>query len=145
VRQLDQFAESLQQVLFHPQVAEVEVHSALVQQTEHHALAVDHGDDRDANVHLPPGHLKFDPPILRQTAFGDVQPRHDLQAADDRVLEAADFWGHGLRVQHAVDAVADHQARLLRLDVYVAGPRLDGLQQYLVDQTDDRRFLGHFR
>ena len=92
-----------------------------------------------------PATLQLDAAVLRQAPLGDVQPGHDLQAADDRRLEAVDLRRHRLRVQHAVDAVADPQARLLRLDVHVAGPRLDRLQQDLVDQPDDRGLLGHLR
>ena len=35
--------------------------------------------------------------------------------------------------------------RLLRLDVHVAGPRIEGFQQDFVDQPDHGRFLGHLR
>ena len=53
--------------------------------------------------------------------------------------------GIGWSVQHAVDAVADPQARVLRFDVHVAGPQIDRLQQDLVDQPHHRGFLGHLR
>ncbi|OHB69838.1 MAG: hypothetical protein A2V70_09595 [Planctomycetes bacterium RBG_13_63_9] len=48
-------------------------------------------------------------------------------------------------MEHAVDPVADPQSGLLRFDVHVAGPRLDRLQEDLVDQPDDRGFLGELR
>ncbi len=51
--------------------------------------------------------------------------------------------GSGLRLQQAVDAVADAQAVFFGLDVDVAGPLVGGLDQDLVDQLDDRGFLGH--
>ena len=51
--------------------------------------------------------------------------------------------GSVLRLQQAVDAVADAEAVLLRLDVDVAGPLVGGLDEDLVDELDDRRLLGH--
>jgi hypothetical protein len=45
------------------------------------------------------------------SAFGDVQPGHDLQAADDRRLKAIDLRRRRLRLEHPVDAIADHQPR----------------------------------
>ena len=57
-------------------------------------------------------------------------------------LEAVDLRRQRLRLQQAVDAVADAEAVLLRLDVDVAGPLVGRLDEDLVDQLDDRRFLG---
>ena len=54
-----------------------------------------------------PRHSELDAAVLRQALLGDVQPGHDLQAADDRGLEAVDLRRRRLRLQHAVDAVAD--------------------------------------
>ena len=83
-------------------------------------------------------------PSCGKPLLGDVQPGHDLEAADDRGLEAVDLRRHRLRVQHAVDAVANLDAGGLRLDVDVARPRFDRLDQNFVHQPNDRRFLGLF-
>ena len=48
-------------------------------------------------------------------------------------------------VQHAVDAVADREVVLVRLDVDVAGPLVDRLEENLVDQLDDAGLLGHLQ
>ena len=88
-----------------------------------------------------PCDLQLDAAVLRQPLLGDVQPGHDLQAADDRGLEAIDLRRRGLRLQQAVDAVANLHARGLRLDVDVAGPRVDRFEQNLVHQVNDRRLL----
>ena len=84
----------------------------------------------------------LDAAVLRQALLGDVEPGHDLDAADDGRLEAVDLRRQRLRLQQAVDAVADAQAVFFRLDVDVAGPLVGGLDQDFVDQLDDRRFLG---
>ena len=44
-------------------------------------------------------------------------------------------------VQCPVDPVADPDARLLRLDVDVAGPLADRLEDHAVDELDDRSFV----
>ena len=115
----------------------------LVEHAHHDAFAVQHRNDRHADVDLAARHAQLDAAVLRHALLGDVQPGHDLQAADDRRLEAIDLRRHRLALQHAVDAVADLQPRLLRLDVNVARPRLDRLRQDLVHQPHDRRLLGH--
>ena len=145
VRQLDQLAELGVQVRLHAQLAELEFHGPLVQQAHDDSFAVDHGDHGDADIDLASAGAELDAAVLRQPPLGNVQPRHDLQTADDRGLEAVDLRRHRLGVQHAVDAIADPQARLLRFNVHVAGPQLDRLQQDLVDQPHHRGFLGHLR
>ena len=143
VRQFDQLTVDLVRRYVHPERLQLENHRTLVQDTQHNAFAVNHRDHRDAHVHLATAHFQLDPPVLRQAFFGDVQPSHDLQTADDRRFETMDLRRYRLRLQHAVDPVADHQPRGLRFDMHVAGPRLDRFQQDLVHQPDDRRLLGH--
>src|SRR5262249_32174349 len=50
VRQIDELPEHVVGVGQHADVGEVEDHAALVEQTHDDAFAVDHRDDRDANV-----------------------------------------------------------------------------------------------
>src|SRR5262249_22677573 len=141
----DQLAEHLVSVLLHPDRLQVELHRPLVKNTHHDAFAVNHRNHGDADIDLAAGDLQLHAAVLRQPLFGDVQPRHDLQAADDGRLEAIDLRRHRLGLHHAVDAVADGDAVGLRLDVNVAGPQLDRFQQDFVDQANDRGFLGHLR
>ncbi len=142
MRQLDQLAELGVKIRFHAQLAELEFHGPLVQQSHDDPFAVDHGDHGDADIDLAPARAELDAAVLRQTPLGNVQPRHDFQAADDGRLKAVDLRWHGLYVQNAVDTMAHAQTRLLRLDVNVAGPQIDRLQQDLVDQPHHRGFLG---
>ena len=92
---------------------------------------------RDAEIDLLAAHGQLDAPVLRQPPLGDVEPRHDLDARDDRRLQPRrrrlDF------VQHAVIAVADPQPILERLDMDVGGMGLDGAGDQLVDEADHRR------
>ncbi len=101
---------------------------------------LDRGDGGDAHVDVLAGDLAADAAVLGQPLLGDVQPRHDLHARDDR--------GHELPrrlarlVEHAVDPVADLHLLLARLDVDVAGPLLDRVEHQRVDPADDRRLVG---
>jgi len=142
VGHLDQFVERGVGVFVHPHAAKRELHALFVEHTHHDPFAVQHGDHGDADVDLASGDLELDAAVLGDPFLGDVQPGHDLQTADDGRLEAVDFRRHGLRLQHAVDPVADFQSRRLRLDVDVAGPGFHGLGEDLVDQPDDRGLLG---
>ena len=145
VGQADQLLELGVDVVVHADAAERKAHPVLVEDAHHDALAVQHGNDRDADVDLAALDLELDPPVLRDALFGDVQPRHDLQAADDRRLESVDLGRHRLLLEHAVDPVADLHALFLGLDVDVARPVLHGLGENFVDQADDRGLLGHLR
>ena len=57
--------------------------------------------------------------VLRDALLGDVELRHDLDAADDRLVVPLVDRLHRL-VEHAVDAVLDHHLGVARLDVDVA-------------------------
>ena len=110
-----------------------------VQQAQHDLFAVHGGHDGDAQVVVLAADADAHAPVLRQAAFGDVQAAHDLEARDQRQLH---LLGRRRRVhQHAVDAVAQPQRLLERLDVDVAGAVFDGLDQDEVGQLDDRGFL----
>ena len=97
VRHADQLAELHVQVGLHAERFERELHAALVQEPHDDAFAVQHRDHRHADVDLAAGDAELDAAVLRQALFGDVEPGHDLEAADDRGLEAVDLRRHRLR------------------------------------------------
>ena len=134
-------SNDLRSIALHAEPVERELHAALVEQPHDDPFAVQHGDDRHADVDFAAVHLELDAAVLRQALFGDVQPRHDLEAADDRGLKPVDLRRRGLLLQDAVDAVANLDARGLRLDVHVARPRVDRFDQDFVHEVNDRRFL----
>ena len=108
-------------LLLHAEVGQVEVQVALVQDTHHDLLPEDAGQGRDTQIDLLVADLQLDAAVLGNAALGDIQLGHDLQPADDGVLQL-DRRLHDL-VQHAVDAVADPHVLLVGLDVDVAGAR----------------------
>src|SRR5262245_25680817 len=142
VRQVDELAEGLVGILLHADLAEVELHRPLVQNTHDDAFAVNHGNHGNADVDLAAVNFELHAAVLRQSLFGNVQPRHDLEAAHDRGFEAIDLGRDGLCVQDAVDAIADGDAVVLRLNVHVARSQVDGFHQDFVDEANDRGFLG---
>ena len=101
-----------------------------------------HRDDRDADVHLRVVDPDLDAAVLRQPLLGDVQVAENLDARHDGRLEALDLRRHRHVLQHAVNAVADAELVLERLEVDVRGPQLDRVPQDLVDEADDRGVLG---
>ena len=103
----------------------VEIAGGAVEQAHHDAFAVERGQRGDAEVHFAAEDLDLDAAVLRQAALGDIQLGHQLQARDDGGLQLARR--RLLVEQHAVDAVADAEFLLERLDVDVAGALLDRL------------------
>ena len=101
-----------------------------------------HRDDRDADVHLGILDANLDAPILRQALLGDVEVAENLHARHDGRLEPLDLGRHRHVLQHAVNAVADAEFVLERLEVDVRGAQLDGVAQHLVDEADDGGVLG---
>ena len=71
-----------------------------------------------------PRHAQLEAAVLRHALLGDVELRHDLDARDDRAVEALVDRPHR-RLQHAVDAVLHVHRVVLRLDVDVARAPLD--------------------
>ena len=119
----------------------VEIAGGAVEQTHDDALAVESGDGGDAEVDFAAEDLDLDAAVLRETALGDVELGHQLEARDDGGLHFAR--GHVLVEQDAVDAEADAEFLFERLDVDVAGALLDGGGDHGVDEANDRRFAGH--
>ena len=108
-----------------PRLVEVEPRRAAVEQAHDHPLAVLRRDGRDAHVDLVPADAQRDAAVLRHALLGDVEPRHHLDAADQQRRERALGLDHV--AQHAVDAEADDEPPLLRLDVDVGRAFLDRL------------------
>ncbi len=132
--------EVFERLRVEPELAHVELQVALVEQPHDDLLAPQRRQRRHAEVHLAAlAELELDATVLRETALGDVERRHDLDAADDGVLQLDG--GRHLLGEHAVDAVAHPELLLVRLDVDVARALLDGVEQHHVDQADDRRVL----
>ena len=74
---------------------------------------------------------------MRQTAFGDVQPRKNLIAGRKRKL---DLLGKNVfDVQHTVDAEAQYNTLFLRFQVNVARALFDGQGENIVCETYDGR------
>src|SRR5712691_2957319 len=145
VRHRDQFLERLLDVWRHPDVRQVEDHAPFIQEAQHNPFAEEHRDDRDTHVDLAAGDPQLDAAVLRQTLFGDIQPRHDLQPRDNRFVERMNLGRHRLHAEQTIHAVANHQPFFLRLDVDIAGLLRQSFQQQFADEPNDRRGLSHLR
>ena len=136
LRLVDQLVDQRQRLRVHAERVQVEPSRLLVEQAQHHPLAVAGRDRRDAHVHRAAGDPERDAAVLRQALLGDVEPRHDLDARDDQRRDRALGLQH--LAQHAVDPEPDHEAVLERLDVDVGRVLLHRLGEQGVDQADDR-------
>ena len=140
VGRLDQLVEQVDVPAVHAEIGQFQHRPGFVEQPQHHPFAERGGDDGNPNVHAPVGDLDLDPPILGQALFGDVEPRHDLDAGGQGRLDPA---GQAENiVENAVDAVADLQGALVGFDVNVAGPIANGAGEQEVHQLDDGGVAG---
>jgi hypothetical protein len=134
---IDQVHELGLHLLGHADLVERELRGRLIEQAENEALAVDRGDAREADVDLAAADADAGVAVLGAVAVGDVELGHDLQSRADggrereRRAERVD--------QHAVDAEADDELVLHRVDVDVAGATAEGLEEDHVDEADDGR------
>ena len=136
VRRVHGGFELLERVRVQAELVDAGGEIGFVQHAQHDLLAVHRGHDGNAQVVVLAADADAHAPVLRQAALGDVQAAHDLEARGQRQLH---LLGRRRRVhQHAVDAVAQPQRLLERLDVDVAGAVFDGLDQDEVGQFDDR-------
>ncbi len=131
----------LQRVLGHAELLEVELHDRAVEDPQHDALAEHGRQGRDADVDRVAADGELDPAVLRQPALGDVEVRHDLDAAGDRRGQVPRR--RDQLVEDAVDPVPHLVLFLERLEVDVRGLVLDRQQQHHVQELAHRRGLGH--
>ena len=111
-------------------------HRLLVEDAQYGVFAVDGRHDRDAEVDLASFVAHTKTPVLGNPVFGNVELRHDLDARDDRLVPVSrDRW-HGI-VQYTIDAAFDGDFVAAGLDVDVAGPAFEGVEDRCVDQAYD--------
>ena len=96
--------------------------------TQDDRFAVIGGQGADAEVHVDLVDDHLDAAVLGEAFFGDVDAGHDFEAADERAFHAQ---GDAVALDaFAVDAVADADAVLHRLDVNIAGAIADGFADH---------------
>ena len=140
---VDGAVDHLVVALAHAEVAEANDAAALLEEAERNAFAVGSGAGGDADVDVLAVRAYADAAVHGQALLRDVQVRHDLDARNDRGLHALELrWEIDL-VEEAVDAVADAQLGLHRLEMDVGRALLVGLRDDLVHEADDRRLLTH--
>ncbi|MNL16643.1 hypothetical protein D3C87_1376950 [compost metagenome] len=96
--------------------------------------------DGHAEIHFPPLQHHLEAAVLRHALFGDVQAGQHFQTRHH--LVRGDLPRHLADAQHhAVDAVADQQPFLVRLQMDVAGAALQTVVERHVHQADHRAFV----
>ena len=111
---------------------------AVIEHAHHDLLAEQRAQRRDAEVDLGAVlRRRAETAVLRQPLLGDVHAGHDLEARDQPLVDPLGQVHHFL--EQAVEAVADEDAFLHRLDVDVARLALDRALHDEIDEVDDRR------
>ena len=103
----------------HAELVQADHRLALVEQTHDDLLTEHGGDRRDAHVERATVDLGRELAVLRSTLLDDVHVRHDLEAADERVV-SCHRQSHCLD-QLTVDAVSNSYLFVEWLDVDVGG------------------------
>ena len=98
------------------------------------------GEGGNAQVDVSSGDLQADASVLRQSALGDVQAGHNLEAGNDRQSQM--LWRRGHFVERAIDTVADFKFVLKGFKMNVTGAVLHRLKQHEIDKANDRRLVG---
>ena len=78
----DQALEGVEVARTHAQLGQVQRGRAAIQQAQDHALAVLGRDGRDADVDVQTADAQSHAAIVGHALLGDVEPGHDLDAAD---------------------------------------------------------------
>ena len=112
----------------------------VVQETQHHALAVEGGECGHAHVDLAVVHTQADSAILGYTPFGDVELGHDLESTHDGSRETRRRRDRILK--DAVHTVAHSETVLVGLQVDVRGACVQRLEQQQVHDLHNGRFVG---
>ena len=119
----------------HRQLREAQLPGLLVQQTQHHALAVGRGNRGHADIDGVPGNTHGDAAVLGHAALGDIQARHDFEPRYEQRAE------HALEGEHlgqqSVDAIAHTELVLKGLQVNIRGFLAHGFGENRVDQANN--------
>ena len=110
-----------------------------VEDPDHDLLAEQRRQRADPEVDRLAAELQLHPAVLRHALLGDVQPRDDLDARRQLVLDG----DRRLRdlAQLAVDAEAHAVVVFVGLEVQVGRAQVDRVDQHLLQEADDRRVL----
>ena len=126
-----------------PELLERRHAAVLIEDAQHHLLAVQRAQRRGAEVDVLAVFVgDADAAVLRQALLGDVHARHDLQARDQSFVDPLRQVHHFF--QQAVEAMADEDALFHRLDVHVRRAGLDRALHDQIDEVDDRRGFAAF-
>ena len=137
MRQVEQPRDLLLVVSQQAELVDVEEAPVARQKTQHGGFAMLRRHGRHADVDFRAGEFQTRCAVLRQPPLGDIQPRQDFYARDQRLRQNAGGRGH--EAQQAVDAHAHGQPRAHRLDMDVGGAQFDRLFEQVADRPDDRR------
>ena len=106
-----------QVVRLHPKALEIQCDPGAVENAQHHILAMQRGKRGDTQIDVRAIRSDAYTTVLRETRFGNVETRENLDAARQWRLHALGVTAAIL--EQAVEAVADLDHLFQRLDMYV--------------------------
>src|SRR5438105_869669 len=123
VRQIERALDPLPDVVRQTELCKVELDGGAVEDAQDDLFAVQRRDRRNPEIDLMAAHRQLDTAVLRQSAFGNVEPCHDLDARDYGGLKPRrrrlDL------VQYAVISIPYPQPVRKRLEMDIGGMRLN--------------------
>ena len=140
---VNDLAEEGEQLGIHADAIEREADVGAVQDADDDAFAEERGENADAHVDGVAADVEFDATVLGHAPLGDVEVRHDLDAARDGGGEMPRRRNHF--IEHAVAAVAHLVFVFERFEVNVRGVIANGHQQDHVDELAHGLRVGEFR
>ena len=123
----------------HAEVIERLRRLALREDAQRHLLPVRRRQDGHADVERLVATPDREPAVLGRAPLGDVEPAHDLEAAETAV--ACVPGNRGQLAHDAVDADPDVESALLRREVDVGGAEVERRRDRPVDEDDGRRLV----
>src|SRR6185312_11935769 len=124
VRLVDDLAKKGEKHGVHADAIEGQADVGAIENADNDAFAEEGRQDADAHIDGVAADVEFDAAVLGKPALGDVQVRHDLDAAGDGGGEVPRRRNH--LIQHAVAPVPHLVFVFERLEMHVRGVVADG-------------------
>ncbi len=142
VRRANEGIEVVEHVGRHAHGAQIQPRRRFVEQAQHGAFAMRARQGGHAHIESAAADAQGDAAVLRQTLFGDIELRKNLDARNQRAMQR--LVGPHHFAQRAVHAKAHHRSGFIGLDVNVRSPFARGLGEQDVEHADDGRVVGGF-
>ena len=137
MRHVQNATKQVQFAVGHSDFSHSQQRIVLPQQTHDNRFAVQHRNDRDADIDIRGVEPDLDASVLGKAFFRYVQMTENLDTRNNGRLKALDLRWNRNFLEHAVNTVADAEFFFKRLKVDVRRAQFNGILQHLIDKADD--------